>query len=182
MGRFLGDAASDAYGISGAGDQIQSFLPRSKFQFYVELTYRNPEALTGFDTVRLTRIAGIQQPSYTPRTQVVNQYNRKRVIQTGLDYNPITLTAYDTRDALIETILKRYSEFYFKGPMSVDSNGILNYGVDNVSSSDFAAGSSQHGLRLQKYKQFFTKLEIYRISSIDDNNITTIYNPFITAI
>ena len=61
MGKFLGDAASDVYGQTGPGDQIQSFIPRSSFNFYVDLTFRKPEAPSGLETIRLDRISAIQQ-------------------------------------------------------------------------------------------------------------------------
>ena len=180
MGKFLGDAASDVYGQTGPGDQIQSFIPRSSFNFYVDLTFRKPEAPSGLETIRLDRISAIQQPSYTPRTQVLNQYNRKRIVQTGLDYNPITLSAYDTRDALIEKLLKSYSKFYFKGPMDATSDAeAFNAELVNM---QFTGGSSRHGLRLQGHRQFITQLCIYKVSSDDDYNKTTIYNPMITSI
>lgn len=180
MGKFLGDAASDAYGLLGPGDQIQSFIPRSKFAFTVDLTFRKPEAPSGLETIRLNRIAGISQPSYTPRTQVLNQYNRKRIVQTGLDYNPITLTAYDTRDALIEKLLKSYSAFYFNGPMNASKDeASFNQELVNM---QFSGGNSRHGLRVQGHRQFITRIIIRKESSADDVNVTTIYNPMITSI
>lgn len=180
MGRFLADVASEKYGITGAGDDFQSFLPRLKFQFWVYITFLKPDAPSGQDTVQLSRIASIDLPSYTPRTQTLNQYNRKRIIQTGFDYTPINIVAYDTKDALIEKIIKSYSNFYFAGPMnSADQTRSFEYDVSNPS---FITGISQHGLRLQNQKNFLKNIKIVRASSIEDNNTITIYNPMITAL
>jgi hypothetical protein len=181
MGRFLGDAASDVYAQSASGSNtIQSFIPRSKFQFIVKVTYRNPEAPSGFQVLYLDRIASIGQPSYTTRNNTLNQYNRKRTVQTGVDYNPITLAAYDTRDAQMEKFIKDYTNFYFTGPINSEATSrSFNY---DVSMENFTDGSSNHGLRLQKYKYFIWMIEIIKTSSSQDYNVTKLYNPMIQSI
>ena len=48
----------------------------------------------------------------------MNQYNKKRLANTGVDYTPIYISAYDTRDAQIEDFLKKYAAYYYDGPMN----------------------------------------------------------------
>ena len=45
-----------------------------------------------------------------------NQYNKKRLIQTGIDYSPVTMRVYDDRDAQVERFQKQ-AAYYYAGLM-----------------------------------------------------------------
>ena len=93
----LGTQAHKLYGQDTIG--TISAVPRNKFNFTCSL-----DTIEG--TVDLSRVASVTMPSYTNRVQTLNSYNNKRIVQTGVDYNPVILTVYDTRDAAIENFLK----------------------------------------------------------------------------
>ena len=118
-------------------------IPRNKFNFTVTLTR------TGVtEALKLERIANIQMPTFTLRTQTLNKYNNKSIIQTGIDYTPITLTAYDTKDAVFETFLKDYARYYFAGPMNDE---------------DYATWlTSPKGLELREEKTYIKSIKILR--------------------
>ena len=82
MGKYLGDVASDVYGVTTTG--TQSLLPRSKFQFSVTITL--VDANGTHKSFPLSRIVSIDQPSYSSRVSTLNQYNKKRTSK----YNPKT--------------------------------------------------------------------------------------------
>ena len=100
LGKYLGDSASTLYNTEG--NQIQSFIPRSRFNFAVILT------LVGTDgadkSLFLNKISSVTMPSYSTRTQTLNQYNKKRVVTTGVDYQPVQLTAYDDAVASLKSL------------------------------------------------------------------------------
>lgn len=177
LGKYLGDSASTLYNTEG--NQIQSFIPRSRFNFAVILT------LVGTDgadkSLFLNKISSVTMPSYSTRTQTLNQYNKKRVVTTGVDYQPVQLTAYDDASGEFEEFLKNYSRFYFGQTLTVDDEGSFNYDLLNDKFSS-ASGYSQAGLKIRDTKNYIKNLRIIRTSSKEDVNVITVYNPFIQNI
>jgi len=175
--KYLGDAASVLYNTEG--NQIQSFIPRTRFNFCVILT------LVGTDgadkSLSLKKISGVTMPSYSTRTQTLNQYNKKRVVQTGVDYQPVQLTAYDDSSGQFEEFLKSYSRYYFGQTLTVDDASSFDYDLLNDSFSS-TSGYSQAGLKIRDTKNFIKNMRIIRTSSPEDVNVITIYNPFIQSI
>jgi len=156
----LGNDAYVTYGQGlghNAGSKL-SAIPRNKYIFSVEL-------LTIDGPVDLTRIANVQMPSFVYRTQTLNRYNNKSVVQTGIDYTPITLTAYDTKDATFETFLKNYARHYFSGPMNEESY------------ANWLNGSK--GFELRDTNHYITQMNITRKDTNSENNTIEVFHPFI---
>ena len=155
---------SNAHKLYGQGQKsssvVLSAVPRNKYLFTVELTYNSGKTLV------LEKIANVMMPSFVYRTQTLNNYNAKSIIQTGIDYTPITLTAYDTKDAVFENFLKDYAEHYFAGPMNEDDyNAFL---------------TDPKGLQLRDNKNYITMMTITRVDSMMTKNVIEIFHPFIT--
>jgi len=155
----LGTQAHKLYGQDTIG--TISAVPRNKFNFTCSL-----DTIEG--TVDLRRVASVVMPSYTNRVQTLNSYNKKKIVQTGVDYNPVILTVYDTRDAAIENFLKSYTAYYYGGPMNTPN--IISHTVDGK------------GFKLQGSKNYIRTFFIERTNSSDDDNIIQIYNPIISNI
>jgi len=111
-----------SFGISSINE------PRMKFQYTIAITLnhdwgnvrdvlssaginaRNPN----IDERDFTfRAQSIELPSYSYDVQTLNQYNRKRVVMTSIQYNPITLQCHDTVDSKIENLVRAYNLYYF---------------------------------------------------------------------
>jgi len=166
--------ASQIYGQDQYDRSVNLLVPRNKFQFRVVVYH-----IGSNKALELTRISEIQMPSHSMKTQTLNQYNKKRTIQTGIDYTPISLSAYDTRDAEIEKFLVGYNNHYYSSPMS-DNSDVM---IDDVINQNFAvSGQSAKGFNLTNDRYYITKIEIIRTSSDGDKNIIEIYNPIITNI
>ena len=59
-------------------------------------------------------IRSAELPSFQFDTQTLNQYNRKRVIQTRANFQPVTITFIDTRDNKWQNVFKEYLNYYYK--------------------------------------------------------------------
>jgi hypothetical protein len=171
------NAASKIYGQNQRGSSVNLFVPRNKFNFKVEITYLGG-ANGSRKTLILEKISEIQMPAHSIKTQTLNQYNKKRTIQTGIDYTPISLSAYDTRDAEIEKFLVGYNNHYYSSPMS-DNYDIME---DDAISENFLSDESGKGFNLTNNRYYIINIKITRTSSKEDNNIIEIYNPIITNI
>ena len=113
---LLGNVASTALDISGnqkigAGvslgtNIISSLLGNSKSHTSGTATQNWSEVL-GFYAKTCDR------PNVSFRTKTINQYNKKRVVQTGHDFSPISISFNDTADGAAESMFREYYDFYY---------------------------------------------------------------------
>jgi hypothetical protein len=97
--------------------------PRFKFLFHVYFTinYQIPALQelynkTG-DTGRIgLLVKNIELPKYTMDVEVMNQYNRKRLVQKGINYEPVRVAFHDDGGDLIRTMWYNYFAYYYKDP------------------------------------------------------------------
>jgi hypothetical protein len=157
----IGNDAHLLYGqtLPHRPDLKMKAIPRNKYLFAVRLTMHDGSNLN------LTRIANVAMPSFVYRTQTLNNYNNKSVVQTGIDYTPITLTAYDTKDAVFENFLKKYANHYFTGPMNDDSY------VEWL--------NSPKGFDLKTTNHYIKMMTITRLDTSEQENVIEIFHPFI---
>lgn len=202
--RKLGDAAARIYGQQSSGsNEIQSLIPRFSFQFNVTIYYLGrdgkEEYLTTLprdDKPATLRVATAQLPTHSAKISTLNQYNKRRVVQTGVEYNPVSISFYDTRDSNLDYFLLAYHDHYYNGVMDSAAIKYLNdihlvvQGIDSPeggfaqdnSRYMYADGSSQTGYAAPGDRNFIKRIEIERISSNEDRIKHTIFNPFIQSI
>jgi len=56
----------------------------------------------------------VDLPSYQISNETLNQYNRKRIIQTKINYQPVTITLHDDQSDLIRNLWYTYYNYYYK--------------------------------------------------------------------
>ena len=125
FGRILRNYADHSFGtITEYGRQL-SEIPRAKHAFVVEFftTFTAHDTkpwnamLKGLSTV----VQSCDLPSFAFNTQTLNQYNRKRIIQTKVEWNPITIRFYDTRDNKFQIVMEEYFKWYYKDGRELNS-------------------------------------------------------------
>ena len=57
-----------------------------------------------------------QLPTYTVQVDTINQYNRKRLVQSKIDYNPVQIVFNDDQGDLIRNMWYNYFSYYYKDP------------------------------------------------------------------
>ena len=80
-------------------------------------------------------VKNIQLPKYTFELATLNQYNRKRVVQTKIKYDPINVVFHDDNQNLIKKLWYTYYTYYYKDATQLDSNTnttISGVGGDNA--------------------------------------------------
>ena len=88
--------------------------PKLKFLFHTYFKI-NGEAFAEADSQNLgILVKDIKLPSYNFATEVKNQYNRKRIIQTKIKYEPITITFHDDNNNSVNKMWYAYYTYYFK--------------------------------------------------------------------
>ena len=117
--------AAKTFGTGGGPNQgggTYQYLPRNKFLFYVYFNLNtNIPAVANFISGGKSSIIGLmvktaQLPSYNIDVGTMNQYNRKRLIQTKINYNPCQITFNDDNSDLIRNMWYEYYQYYYSDP------------------------------------------------------------------
>ena len=135
-------------------DDNFKLAPKSKFNFHVVFSF-NKDALTSpFNESNQNEInmlvKKIDLPRFEATTVVANQYNRKKIIQTKIEFKPITISFHDDGDGTVRRFWENYYGYYFadytagRGDMKYKRNATKGYksitsayGLDNGSSVPF---------------------------------------------
>lgn len=95
--------------------------PRQKFQGYVNFVLNRSLFASLFGSVDnnvfRTQISSLVRkaslPDITFKTETKNSYNRKKIIQTGVDYSPVSLTVMDTVGNEWLSLIMKYYAYHF---------------------------------------------------------------------
>lgn len=120
--------------------------PKYKFLFHVYFEI-NPAAYSkGIATGSNfgLEVKTISLPKYTFDTHILNQYNRKRIVQTKVKYSPITVSFHDDNGNSINDMWYNYYTYYYKDatkPVLQSSGATTNASQGskptNVGSADY---------------------------------------------
>lgn len=100
-----------------------SNAPRLKFLFHVYFninTSQIPPLRNVFSTPETSTIGllvkNIDLPKFSIEVDTLNQYNRKRLIQKRINYDPVNIKLHDDGGDLIRTLWYNYYAYYYKDP------------------------------------------------------------------
>ena len=115
--------------------------PRFKFLFHVSFTLNVTEipflngAFSSDDQMNLSlTVKTVDLPKFNIDTETLNQYNRKRIIQKKLNYEPINIKFHDTSNDLVRKMWYYYMSYYYKDPSQRYLNPNNNNGTNGESS------------------------------------------------
>jgi hypothetical protein len=116
--------------------------PRFKFLFHVSFTLNTQipslnQFVSSGDISSLSYVVkSVDLPKYNIKAETLNQYNRKRVIQTGIEYQPVTLTFHDDGGDVVRNLWYNYFKYYYKDPSQ-------KY-LDTANNTNGSAGASEN--------------------------------------
>ena len=90
----------------------KTFLPNAyenapKLKFLFHTVFEINQDIVNLDAANVNisvLVKSIKLPGYTIQTQQLNQYNRKRLAQTKIEYNPVTLEFHDDGGDLVRNM------------------------------------------------------------------------------
>lgn len=103
--------------------------PKLGFLYYVSFNINSNNIIGDFknsNEVGLL-VKKIDLPKFKINTETLNQYNRKTVVQTKLNYDPVSIEFHDDNQDITNNLWIKYYRYYFK-----DSN----YGGNSVGKSE----------------------------------------------
>jgi len=108
------------------------YAPKYKFLFHVYFDTNDSE-ITALQEPNMPSdrnyglaVKSVQLPKYTFDTHTFNQYNRKRLVQTKIKYDPIQIEFHDDNSNLINKLWYAYYSYYYKDANQSDPVNTLS--------------------------------------------------------
>ena len=133
-------------------------VPRYKFLFYVYFNI-NVSALPAQlkslynqnSSIPGQMVKEIELPKFKINTTTLNQYNRKRLVQSKINYEPSRIVLHDDQSDLVRGMWYNYFSYYYKDSSNQygstpNTNG--TNGPDGISSNGFNYNDDVYNLSL----------------------------------
>jgi len=97
-------------------------MPKSKFLYHININV-NQRALASLGTKVANVLKGkefnllttqVDLPSYNLSVDTKNQYNRKKLVQTRIDYDPVNIIFHDDNAGLTTLLWEAYYRYYYQ--------------------------------------------------------------------
>lgn len=161
-------------------DDAFRLAPKNKFLFFVNFTLsieaqRTVQVLSEKHMAELNMLAKtVDLPQYSANIDVKNQYNRKKVIQTSIEYTPVNLTLHDDNQGITSLLLEAYYRYYYRD--SIVQNPEDAYDPRNTYQK--TGRNYRYGLDNNRNRPFFDSIRIYQLSRHQFTEYTLV-NPVI---
>jgi hypothetical protein len=159
-----------------------AFSPKTKYMYHVRFEPNEEIGNSATSNVfRFQKELGVlvksaDLPSFRASVENKQQYNRKKNVQTRVDYQDCNISFHDDNTGVTRALLEEYYRYYF-----VDANKTTN-GVDGAygARDKYFARVPSYGLDNGKRNPFFKYITIYQLSR--RNWVAyTLVNPLLTA-
>jgi hypothetical protein len=196
MSGFFQDLLSGAVGGFFGSDYLRDFThasktfrpnfyqnaPKYKFLFHTYFEINQEIYDNGFDNRQNLGllVKEIKLPSYQFDTFQLNQYNRKRIIQTKIKYDPINITFHDDNANQATKLWQAYYQYNYRDSIP----GIFKTSDRNIYQSSIIG--DEFGFTGDAYNSSGTKVPFFKsiiVYGLNRHNFTMykLINPVITA-
>ena len=159
-----------------------AFTPKTKYMYHVRFEPNDEVGNSATSNVfRFQKELGVlvksaDLPSFRASVENKQQYNRKKNVQTRVDYQDCRITFHDDNTGVTRALLEEYYRYYF-----VDANQSTNGAKNAYQSRDkYFAKVPNYGLNNNKTNPFFKSITIYQLSR--RNWVAyTLVNPLLSA-
>ena len=201
-------AAQKIYGLGGISKSApgNDFFntPKARFSYVVNLELSDAanvmmntlyHSTTPLNIRAAYNVKSVDKPSYTMTTEEINQYNRTRLVQGKIQYQPVNMSLYDTVDSAVLMLIDCYRRFYYgdfankslrswryntiSNPKNYTSNMLR---PDSITNNFWALndtwGRSTFDMADGNGSYFFKRIDIYEIDR-GHYTVHNIHNPVI---
>jgi hypothetical protein len=150
------DAASTVFGLNSPS--LYRNYPRVPFEYYININLANTgialnyynQYFVGNDFQQIQPLVKtIDMPSMKIDTVSMNQYNRKRLIQNKITYEPVKAVFHDVADGKTLAFWEMYYNFYYRDGLEPGTNSptINSSTTIPYSNENFLTGGTQNFLQ-----------------------------------
>jgi hypothetical protein len=169
-------------------DDYYRLSPKTGFLYYVVFNInRNNNPIIQEYLAKNGREVGLlvkstDLPKFRVTTETLNQYNRKTIVQTKIDYQPVNMIFHDDMTNVTTGLWKAYFNYYYadgknyNGLTTPPSFGDTKYNTIGASVNE----STTYGLNNGQTGPFFSSIEIYQLNR-KQFTAHILINPIITA-
>lgn len=187
--------------------QSYAYAPKYKFLFHTYFNINSQAWPEGTGKNFGLLVKDVKLPSYGFNIQEMNQYNRKRIIQTKIKYDPVQITFHDDNSNTINKMWYAYYTYYYNdankpnvvfagnrgsgrqpnGVNNATQDTAANYNINNIYKNSITGNTNwgYYGEALQSTEDgqkypFFKNITIF---GFNQHNFTayTLINPIITT-
>ena len=190
-----GNLADYQHGARLYVDDSHRLTPKVKFLYHVSFNINSQAAsiipqLTQKHNNELNMLVkNVQLPAFNIQTDVKHQYNRKRVIQKRIDYQPINIQFHDDNFGVTTALWEAYYRYYFRDGnyASVQPDGSPDPTKKQFKNptqfnrgTAFAERQYRYGFDNDSLEPFFNSIVIYQMSR-KKYTAMTLVNPLIAS-
>ena len=152
-------------------------MPKSKFLYHININV-NQRALASLGTKVANVLKGkefnllttqVDLPSYNLSVDTKNQYNRKKLVQTRIDYDPVNIVFHDDNAGLTTLLWEAYYRYYYQdGNYTSESTRAYNttsmYKQSTFNYYRYGLDKDPGGVTFSGYAYpFFDSIKIYQL-------------------
>jgi hypothetical protein len=121
-------------------------------------------------------VKSVDLPKFSVKALTFNQYNRKKIVQTTHEFQPINIGFHDDRSNIINNLWQSYYAYYYAD--SLTGKRPIAYKRNAMQSNDYLFG--YYGLDNNSSLPFFNDITIYQLNKREYASYTLL-NPVISA-
>lgn len=168
-------------------DNFYRFAPKTKFLFYVVF---NPttEALNKLNAIARAHrpefnmlVKAVDLPTYTADVETKQQYNRKKVVQTRINYTPVNIRFHDDNLGVTTSMMESYYKYYFRDSKHGEGrqDGVVPEYAPGIPYGSTLRNKHRYGMDNEVSKPFFKDIQIFQLSR-HQWQCFTLVNPLVT--
>jgi len=156
------------------------FAPKTKFMYHVRFDPNDEVGTsTGSDVFKFQKELGVlvksaDLPSFRASVENKQQYNRKKNVQTRVDYQDCRITFHDDNTGMTRALLEEYYRYYFEDANKAETSGAFD------ARDKYFSKLPNYGMNTGKEKPFFKSITIYQLARREWVAYTLV-NPLLTA-
>ena len=168
-------------------DDYFRLAPKSGFLYYVvfNINRNNNPIIEQFLSKNGSELGllvkNIDLPKYRIATETINQYNKKTIVQSKIDYQPVAMAFHDDHNNTTIGMWKAYYNYYFVDGKNVSGLSIPP-GYNDTKYKKIGTNineSTAFGLNNKQTEPFFRSIEIYQLNRKQFTAFVLV-NPIIT--
>lgn len=109
----------------------------------------------------------VGMPKFNITTEILNQYNRKTVIQKSIGYQPISIVFHDDMANVTTNLWKSYYQYYFGDSIGGQSSDTKSVAIPKYQDTKYQSlndtRDNRYGLNNQQTEPFFISIDVYQL-------------------
>lgn len=167
-------------------DSNHSLAPKTRFLYHVHFNINRvaQDIIPSIDAKTINEMGMLVKsadlPKFQANVETKKKYNRVKNVQTGIQYDPVTITFHDDNSSLTTALMQAYYRYYFADGNQIRNNGRAYSRVPDSTYEGALRNKDKFGLDNNNPGQpFFDSIEISQLSR--GSYVTyTLVNPIVT--